>query len=311
MLTIWSGLAVAAAGLIACVPFFASGYTVSVFIVLFANVALATAWSFFSGTTRYISLATSAFFGLGAYAVAVLHVHIPIALAIVAAAIVGFFSAAIVGLSTLRLRGVYFVIFTFGLTELMQQVFVWWEVTQNRTMSRYIFSNVSNIVIFEMLFGLAVLTVAGSWYVSQTRLGHAMRAIGEDETVARHAGINTTRVKVFVFAVSASVMALVGAVLTLRYPYIDPTIAFNNVWSFQVLLAALLGGPSRPWGPAAGAIPLILLSDFLSGTFPHHFNIALGLCFVIVVYLLPGGIAPLLVQLYRKAFPPQLKSVAR
>ena len=71
-------------------------------------------------------------------------------------------------------------------------------------------------------------------------------------------------------------MALVGAVLALRYPYIDASIAFNNTWSFQVLIAALLGGPGRAWGPAVGAIPLVLLSDYLAGTFPHHFSIALG-----------------------------------
>ena len=86
--------------------------------------------------------------------------------------------------------------------------------------------------------------------------------------------------------------------LSLRYPYVDPAVAFNNVWSFQVLIAALLGGPARPWGPAVGAVPLILLSDYLAGTFPHHFGIALGLCFVVIVYFLPGGIAPLAERLY-------------
>ena len=104
--------------------------------------------------------------------------------------------------------------------------------------------------IYETLLAVALITILGSWYVSQTRLGFALRAIGEDETVARHTGINTTRVKVLCFALSASVMALVGAVLALRYPYIDASIAFNNTWSFQVLIAALLGGPTRPWGPA-------------------------------------------------------------
>ena len=109
--------------------------------------------------------------------------------------------------------------------------------------------------------------------------------------MARHTGIDTTRVKVLCFALSASVMALVGAVLALRYPYIDASIAFNNTWSFQVLIAALLGGAGRAVGPALGAIPLVLLSEFLAGTFPHHFGIALGLCFVVIVYFLPGGVA--------------------
>ena len=92
---------------------------------IFANVALATAWAFFSGPTRYISLATAAFFGIGIYALAILHVYVPMPLASLAPPVVGFLVALVVGLSTLRLRGVYFVIFTFGLTELMHQVINW------------------------------------------------------------------------------------------------------------------------------------------------------------------------------------------
>ena len=282
--------AVATAAL-ATLPLFISSYLVSLCIVIFANVALATAWAFFSGPTRYISLATAAFIGVGTYSLAILHNVMPVALALAAAPIVGFLVALVVGLSTLRLRGVYFVIFTFGLTELTKQLFIWYEINRNRTMSRYIFAEVSNTTLLELLLAVAVLSIAGSWYVSRTRLGFALRAIGEDETVARHTGIDTTRVKVTVFALSASVMALVGAALSLRYPYIDPNIAFNSTWSFQVLIAALLGGPGRPWGPALGAIPLILLSEYLAGSFPHHFGIALGLCFVVIVFFLPRGVA--------------------
>lgn len=279
---------------LALLPLFLSGYAISLFLLLFANVALATAWSFFSGATRYISLATAAFFGVGIYALAITHVYVPVALALLAAAVIGFLVAVVVGLSTLRLRGVYFVVFTFGLTELVHQVINWWEIKINKTATRYIFSDVSNVAIYETLLAIALLTFVGSWYVSRARFGSALRAIGEDETVARHTGINTTYVKVLCFALSASAMALVGAVLALRYPYIDASIAFNNTWSFQVLIAALLGGPSRYWGPLVGAVPLVLLSEFLAGTFPHHFSIALGLCFVVIVYLIPGGLAPLI-----------------
>jgi branched-chain amino acid transport system permease protein len=284
--------------LLALVPLYVSDYIMSVFILLFANIALATAWSFFSGATRYISLATAAFFGVGIYVLAVTHVYVPVWISLIAAVVIGFLVALVIGLSTLRLRGVYFVVFTFGLTELIHQVLNWWEIKINRTVSRYIFTDVSNVTIYETLLFVALLTIVGSWAVSQLRLGYALRAIGEDETVARHAGINTTRVKVICFALSAAVMSLVGAVLALRYPYVDASIAFNSTWSFQVLIAALLGGGGRAWGPAIGAIPLVLLSEFLAGTFPHHFSIALGLCFVVIVYFLPGGITRLILRLH-------------
>jgi branched-chain amino acid transport system permease protein len=297
---IWALLAIGAA-VLAVLPMFVSNYLITLFLLLYANIALATAWSFFSGVTRYISLATAAFFGIGIYALAILHVHFSVWLALAAAAVSGFLVALVVGLATLRLRGVYFVVFTFGLTELIHQIFIWWEINLNKTASRYIFASVSNVAIYETLLAIALITIVGTWFVGRTRLGYALRAIGEDETVARHTGVNTTLVKVVCFALSASVMALVGAILALRYPYVDPSIAFNSTWSFQVLIAALLGGPGRPWGPALGAIPLVLLSEYLAGSFPHHFGIALGLCFVVIVFFLPGGMVRLVERIYHSS----------
>ena len=272
-------------------PRFVSDYRISLLISIFAYVAMATAWSFFSGTTRYISLATSAFIGIGVYAVTLSIDRVPLALGLALAALAGFLVALVVGLSTLRLQGVYFVIFTFGLAELIKQLVTWYEVNRNKNLMRLVFADVSNVFLYEALLAIAVVTVAGSWLAGRTRLGFALRAIGEDETVARHTGVNTTLVKVLVFALTASVIALTGAILSLRYSYIDPNIAFNSAWSFQVLIMSLLGGAGRAWGPLLGVIPLVLLSEFLAGTFPHHFGIALGLCFVVIVFYLPGGVA--------------------
>ena len=265
--------AIIGAVILAALPLGLSAYGVSTGIVYFANIALATAWALFSGPTRYISLATAAFVGVGMYTVAIAHVSLNLAVCLALAAIIGFFFAVVVGLSTLRLRGVYFVIFTFGLTELMRQVSSWYEINITNKLNRFITISIDSIVIYEMLLVLAVVAVVGSWYVSTTRLGYALRAIGEDETVARHTGIDATWIKVLVFAIAASMMSLVGGVYALRYPSIDPTVGFGNGWSFQVLIAALLGGPGRPWGPAIGAVLLVLLSDFLVGTFSqilHH-----------------------------------------
>ena len=90
---------------------------------------LATAWALFSGPTHYISLATVAFFGIGAYTAAVFGEPVPWPLVLfIASAGAGLAVALVVGLSTLRLSGVYFVIFTFGLAELIRQLVTWYEV---------------------------------------------------------------------------------------------------------------------------------------------------------------------------------------
>jgi branched-chain amino acid transport system permease protein len=274
-------------------PLLLSAYTVSLLISILAYASLATSWAFFSGTTRYISLATAAFVGIGTYTVALLSDHLPLAAVLAIAPVIGFVIALGVGLSTLRLSGVYFVIFTFGLAELIKQLVIWYEINQTKTLARYIFVNASGTLIYELLLAVATVVIAGVWWLSRSRLGYALRVIGEDEMVARHSGIDTTRVKVLVFAATSAVMSMVGAVLSLRYTYVDPNIAFNSLVSFQVLIMALLGGIGRPWGPALGAVPLVLLFELLSGTFPHHFGIALGICFVVIVFYLPGGVMAL------------------
>ena len=127
-----AGLAVLV--LLAFVPSFAGPYPLGLMIGILGYGVLATAWAMFSGPTRYISLATVAFFGLGAYTVAVLADLLPYPLVLLAAAGVGLVVALVVGLATLRLAGIYFVIFTFGLTELVRQLVTYYEVNVTRTL---------------------------------------------------------------------------------------------------------------------------------------------------------------------------------
>ena len=125
-------------------------------------MVLATAWALFSGPTRYISLATVAFFGIGAYTMAVLSEALPLAARHrIAAALIGVAVALVVGLATLRLRGIYFVIFTFGLAELIRQIVTWYEVNVTHTVGRYIFLDIGQEQIFWQLLALAVLVLRG------------------------------------------------------------------------------------------------------------------------------------------------------
>src|SRR5829696_5888518 len=130
----------------------------------------------------------------------------------------------------------------------------------------------------------------------RSRLGLALRAIGDDETVARHSGIDTTRAKVALFVLSTVFMTLAGAIMAPRWTYIDPAIAFNPVISFTVLIMALLGGVHRLYGPVLGVVPLALLFEYLLASFPNHFSIMVGLVFIVIVYLIPRGIAGLVEQ---------------
>lgn len=287
------------AGLAACalLPFFGSGYAMSMAINLLIFTVLATAWALFSGPTGYVSLATVAFFGLGVYVAAVFGEAWPWPAVLATAALTALAVALLVGLATLRLRGVYFVIFTFGLAELIRQVVTWYEANHSGSVGRYLFLDIEQKHIVWQLTALAALVYLGGWLVKRSRVGLALRMIGDDEMVARHCGVHTTFARLLVFGISAMFMALAGAIVAPRWTYIDPTIAFNPVVSFQVLIMALLGGAARLHGPVLGVIPLVLLFEFLSANFPNYFSILLGCTFLVIVYLAPRGIVGLMDRL--------------
>jgi branched-chain amino acid transport system permease protein len=283
--------------LLAAVPFFVEAYGLGLMIGITGYAALATAWGMFSGPTRYVSLATVAFFGIGAYTVAVLNEVLPYPLILLVAGGIGLVVSLIVGLSTLRLAGVYFVIFTFGLAELVRQLITWFEVNVTGTLGRYIFLPVEAQHIYWQLLVLLAAALSISWAVGRSRLGLALRVIGDDETVAAHCGINIARTKLTLFAISSTLMTLVGAVQAPRWVYIEPSIVFNPTISFMTLIMALLGGPNRLWGPVLGAIPLFLLFEWLSANFPNHYPVILGLLFIFIVFALPNGVLSALEKL--------------
>jgi branched-chain amino acid transport system permease protein len=285
-------LAVAGAAIIALAfaPRFVNGYVLALLINLLLYAVLATAWSLFSGTTRYVSLATVTFFGIGCYTVAVLAEKLPWVLVLLVAAVIGVGVALLVGLATLRLAGIVFVIFTFGLSELVRQLVTWYEAKIAGSVGRYVFLEVTPEAIYWQLLALALAVLGVGAWLARTRFGFALRLIGEDEAAARHCGVDTTRAKLLAFTLSAVFMVLAGAIVAPRWTYIDAAIAFNPLVSFQVVIMALLGGAARFYAPLLGALPVVLLFEVFVKYFPNHFSIVLGLVFLLIVYLLPQGV---------------------
>lgn len=280
-------------------PRYIDSFRLGQLIDIFKYVALATGWAFFSGPTRYISLAASAFYGVGNYTIAVLAPDHGYLYALGIAAAIGILLSAFIGLATLRLKGMYFVIFTFGLATLVREVVTWYEASIEMKAGRYLYSlevltGDTTRDIYYQLLALCVFIV-GIWLIrDRTRMGFAMKTLGADETVARQIGINTTRLKIGTFVVSALVMTLAGAIMAPRSSYIDPTTAFNPTVSFLTVIMALLGGATSVWGPMLGVVPLVLIQDWISINFPNYFSIVLGLCFLGIVFFIPNGLLGLL-----------------
>ena len=289
--------------LAALVPFTNNDFYVALGVSIVMYATLATAWGVFAGPTKYISLATAAFFGVGAYTVGLLYEKVPMPLLYPLAAVIGAVLATFVGLTTLRIQGMYFTIFTFGLAELIRQLMTWYQRNVSGSVGVYILTDISARQIYWSLTVLLALTLFGSWLLSRSRWGLALLMIGEDELAARHSGVRTTAVKVITLAATSAVMSVVGAIVAPRWTYLDPNIAFNPTLSFMPAVIALLGGMQRFWGPLAGAIPLVILFDQLNARYPTSYTLILGLLFMVIVFVLPDGILGLLPKLQRLRAP--------
>ncbi len=282
---------------LALLPLADTGVWLSLGVEIAMYTALATSWTLFSGPTHYISLATAAFFGLGMYVVGGGIDLLPFPVLLLLAAVMGAVLSAVIGLATLRISGVYFVIFTLGLAELIRQLVTWVQTTMGTSSGLYVLADISEPMIYWLLLALAALVYLIGWLIGRSRLGFALRIIGNDEVVAVHAGIDTARAKIVLFTISGTVAAIVGAMMAPRFQYVEPLAAFNPMITFLVVIMALLGGAHRLWGPLVGVIPFYLLWDLTSKYFPNQSALALGIAFLLIVYLIPNGVVGLIEKL--------------
>ena len=158
-------------GTVAFLPLLNSGVWLSLGIDLAMYTVLATAWTLFSGPTHYISLATAAFFGLGMYMIGGGVELLPFPVLVLLAAIVGAALSAIIGLATLRISGVYFVIFTLGLAELIRQIVTWVQTTMGTSSGLYVLTGITEPMIYWQLLVLAALVYLIGWWIGRSRLG--------------------------------------------------------------------------------------------------------------------------------------------
>ena len=274
-------------------------YWLGIGVDVMMYVALATSWVLFSGPTHYISLATAAFFGIGGFLVGSGMSDYEASFWPMAAlsACVGAILAALIGLATLRLSGVYFVIFTLGLAEMIRNLVSWIQNNFLGSRGLYVFTDFTDKHLYWMLLGVAVAVYLLGWIISRSRLGFALRIIGGDETVARHVGIDTATVKVILFTTTGFFAALVGAIIAPRWSYIEPNQVFSPQLSFFVVIMALLGGAGRLWGPVVGVIPFLLIWNWVDTNFPNQSILVLGIAFLVIVYFLPHGVVGRLEQL--------------
>jgi branched-chain amino acid transport system permease protein len=262
-------------------------------------VILPVSWTVFSGPTGYVSLAPAAFFGAGVYASALLGFVLPLPAIIVIGGLSSSCLALLVGALTLRLRGIYFVMFTFGLVELLLHFVLWWEVNITGTTGRVV-PTVDNTTVYYLMLTILVIVIFTAYLIKHSRFGLALQSIGECEEAAAHTGVNVTALKITTFAVSAFFMGAAGAVMATRWTYIDPRIAFNPILSFLPVLMAIFGGMGQLYGPVIGAVIFTYLEEFLITRFPYYYMLIFGIIMVVAIVYLPDGLVGLTQKLWNR-----------
>ncbi len=274
-------------------PFAATDYYVSLLLDVLMWIALTESWIILSGYTGYISLGHSAFYGLGAYLMAITAGQLPYGLIVILAGLLSSAFAFAIGLPFLRIRGPYFVILTLGLTELTKYVFVNLEIKLGGTVGRVIMMAPDLITLYYSVLAITTIATVAAYFAKNSRFGMGLLAIKEDEDAANALGVNTILYKLLAFGLSAVFPGMIGAVIALRRSYIDPYTVFSPMVSFQVIVMASLGGVENIGGALLGAVVLTLISEALWAQYPYHYMIILGVIMIVIVKFVPKGLVHL------------------
>ena len=288
---------------LATLPLYGALYLVILMTTIVMYMILSVSWTIFSGTTGYMSLAVAAFFGVGIYASALLLPNTGPVLPLLVVVLIGGLASSVVALGvgalTLRLRGIYFAIFTFGLVVLILELANWWEHSVSHIRGRFVML-VDNNTIYYVMLGIFVLVMATSYIIRRSKFGLAMVSIGENEEAAAHIGVNVIMVKIVSFAISAFFAGAAGAIWATKLTYIDPYVAFSVLYSFLPVLMAIFGGMGQIYGPVVGAAIFAYLQETLQTKFSDLYMLIFGVVLIVAILFLPNGIIGLIQRIWNR-----------
>jgi branched-chain amino acid transport system permease protein len=275
-------------------------YFVSLLFTVFLYVTLASSWNFIGGFAGYLSFGHVAFFGVGAYVTALMMKGLKLSplwtiMSSIPAGGMAALIAFIVGYPCLRLRGPYFAVITFCFAFVVELAVKNLDILGGpeglwlKSMDLPI--HVIRAILFEVMMLIMVLAIALGIWTSRSKFGAGLRAIKEDEEVAQTMAINSPRLKLQAFALSAFFPGMAGGVYAYHLTYIHPDIVFDVMISILIVLMALFGGGGTWLGPIIGAVVLTLVNEGLSTFVKAEFaRIIYGCLFIGVIIFMPNGI---------------------
>ena len=289
-----------------------SQFLVNLAMLTAFSALLGQSWNIAGGFGGLTSFGHAAFFGIGAYAAAILQTRFGLNpwVALPVSAVLGAAAGAAIGVAAFRagLRGAYFALVTLAVAEALRILANSLAITQgglgiliplHPSLGNFQFLD-RRAMYAVVLILLALATSVAAWLM-RSRFGARLMAVRENEDAAAALGVNLVRTKVAALALSGAIAAPAGVVYAQTYLYVDPSIAFGVERSVQMLLVAMIGGAGTVWGPVLGALALHAIDDTTRGFIdtPGFAPMLYGVVLLAIIGFLPNGIAGLRARLRR------------
>lgn len=286
-----------------------STYLLGFLLNLYMYAALAISWNILGGYAGYMSFGHAAFFGLGAYTTALLLFYLDWSpfLTVPLAGLVAAAFAGLIGYPCLRLRGPYFSLVTLVLTLAVGIVVLNVPFTKGAFGLFLPFPPVdiftNHVIFYEVMLALMVLAAVVARHVERSKLGVGLTAIREQEDVAQTLGVNTIKLKMQAFLLSAFLTGMVGGIYSYYISYLHPSFVFDTLISINIVLMALFGGRLTWVGPLLGAAILSVVSEVLTVQMEAQTaRIVFGLLLIGVILFMPNGLMAALEPLGQRLF---------
>jgi branched-chain amino acid transport system permease protein len=285
---------------LALAPLFLAPFATNTLSRILVFGLLAVSLDLLVGVSGLPSLGHAAYFGIGAYAAGWVSINVTSAIPVplIVGAVAGAIGAAATGWITVRAHGVFFLMLTLAIGELLHQLAQTWETATGGANGMagipparaggeplLLAGFVYWYVLAAFILGFAVV-----WIVSKSPFGAALRGIRDNEPRMRALGYPTRLYKYGVFVLAGSIAGMAGALLAAQQRLVTPA-DLGFATAALALLAVIIGGAGSLWGPVIGAAVVIIVRDAIGPSLDGHGALLLGVVFIAVVYGLPHGTA--------------------
>ena len=295
-------------GLAAATPLIVHGaFFLDAVILILLWGSISAAWNVAGGYAGQVSLGHAAFFGIGAYAAALMSARYQQSpwLGLAAGVVLSIVAGALIGYLSNRLKGPYFALSTIAFAEVLKIVASRWRGFTAGSEGipvpfRPGFSTLGldHVAWVYLALALALACYGIEVYLERSRVGYQLAGVREDEDAAEALGIDTRRLKVEAVTLSAALTSVCGSLWAHYVGFVDPAHVFSIDLSIRFALNSIIGGMGTALGPFLGSLLITALETYLRATFSGMkagfagiYLILYGTVLILVVRFVPEGLA--------------------